>query len=78
MDKKRRWITHPTGKEALLIVAVWLIATLLSLSAESNLFRENPLKHPNLILSSLNIVTSLLMLVTIINYYRNKKKSHTV
>jgi hypothetical protein len=74
MSNKRNWLKNPTRKEVILVVSVWFIAEMLSLLAVTNMFSENLLTRPNLILNSLNFATTLIIIAAIANYIRNKKK----
>lgn len=76
MNGKRNWLTHPTSREVLVIILIWLTGSLLSLAAATDLFSVNPLTRDNLILNTLNLACTVLVLACVVNYFRHRKKEN--
>ncbi len=72
MKNKTPWISNPTKKQTLLTFFVWLIGTVLSILAMTNLFSENPFKQGQFGLWILFLFSTAMMLKVCLSYMRNR------
>lgn len=61
---------HPTRRQMMLVATVWLAATFLTLSVETDMFRKNDLVNWR---NSVSIVTTVIVLAVLVSYFRDKR-----
>lgn len=66
---------NPTGKQALMVFVVWLVAEILGFSAATDFFSTSPFKREYLAAGYFNIVTTVIVAVTLSNYFRQRKQA---
>jgi len=71
---QNNWIKHPTKKQLVLVCAAWFTSTGLSLSAATNFFTESPFTQPFGVMHFISLPVTVIVLATVANYIRNRRK----
>jgi hypothetical protein len=75
MKTQHNWMRNPTRKQAIAVFLVWLTSEVLLFAAATDFFRESPFKKEFLGVNFLNFVTTVIVLVTVSNYFRQRKQA---
>lgn len=75
MTEKKNGLRYSSKKFAFTMFSLWLISIILSIAAATNFFKENPFNDDNFQLKSFfHFVPTFIMLVVVINYFKNRGK----
>ncbi len=73
--EQNNFVQNPTKKQAIVVFSVWLFGITCSMLAQTNLFTKNPFKGPVFNLNFLNIISTMVMNVVVVNYIRNRRRA---
>lgn len=72
LNKKRNWVTHPTKRNLLIIVTVWIIGNGLLILSTTNFFMESFLNKKYILIYAIMIMSTLTTFKVILNYSRKR------
>lgn len=73
MSQGVNWMRYPRKKQVLLVVAAWIVCTFLRLTVLTDMFRLSPATGGYSYVDAVSFVVTVIMLATVINYFRNKR-----
>ncbi|WP_226389083.1 hypothetical protein [Penaeicola halotolerans] len=71
-NSRGAWISEPTATNLIWVVLLWFVGNSLSVIAMTDLFRESLFQSRFALLYFIMISSTIVMLVVVINYFRNK------
>ena len=70
--QKRNWITHPTKRNLLIIVTVWVVGNGLLIISTTDLFTESFLDKKYILIYAMMIMSSWTTFKVISNYFKTR------
>ena len=71
-EQRKRWTTHPTKKNILIIIGIWLVGNFLLLIASTDFFTESLLNKKHILVYILMTMSTMTTARLTTNYFRNK------
>ncbi|ALJ00288.1 hypothetical protein DC20_16565 [Rufibacter tibetensis] len=69
---KKTWVSHPTKKQLVLVVVVWVICVGLMVMAMTDFFRQSLFSRGNLVFLLLMVTSTFMVIGFCLNYLRSK------
>ena len=71
-EQKRNWVTHPTKRNLLIMVTIWLVGNGLLILSLTDLFTESFLNRRNIVIYIMMIISTRSTFSLVLNYFRTR------